>query len=87
MLRGIFGAPDMPKEAVEWYSSFLKKVTETPEWKKYLDEGALKPAFATGPEYVKWVEENEAAPPGADDQGRPAEEVGCAPPTSSPRLS
>jgi len=59
MLRGIYGAPDMPKEAVEWYQGFLKKVTETPEWKKYMEEGALKPAFAIGPEYVKWVEDNE----------------------------
>src|SRR6266542_5653876 len=59
MLRGIFGAPDMPKEAVEWYQGFLKKVTETPEWKKYMEEGALKPAFVIGPEYVKWVEDNE----------------------------
>jgi putative tricarboxylic transport membrane protein len=59
MLRGIFGPPDMPKDAVEWYQSFLKKVTETPEWKKYMEDGALKPAFATGAEYVKWVEENE----------------------------
>jgi len=59
MLRGIFGAPNMPKDAVDWYVGFLKKVTETPEWKKYMDEGALKPAFASGAEYVKWVEENE----------------------------
>jgi tripartite-type tricarboxylate transporter receptor subunit TctC len=59
MLRGIFGPPDMPKDAVEWYIGFLKKVYETPEFKKYLQDGALKPAFATGPEYVKWVEENE----------------------------
>src|SRR5262245_50989249 len=59
MLRGIFGAPGMPKDAVDWYVAFLKKVTETPEWKKYMDDGALKPAFATGAEYVKWVEENE----------------------------
>jgi putative tricarboxylic transport membrane protein len=59
MLRGIFGAPDMPKEAVEWYQAFLKKVIDTPEWKKYMDEGALKSAWATGAEYVKWVEENE----------------------------
>jgi tripartite-type tricarboxylate transporter receptor subunit TctC len=59
MLRGIFGAPGMPKEAVDWYVGFLKKITETPEWKKYMDDGALKPAFATGAEYVKWVEENE----------------------------
>ena len=59
MLRGIFGAPDMPKDAVEWYVAFLKKVTETPRWKKYMEEGALKPAFSTGAEYIKWVEENE----------------------------
>src|SRR5215472_13644497 len=59
MLRGIFGAPNMPKEAVDWYVGFLKKVSETPEWKKYMDDGALKPAFATGTEYTKWVEENE----------------------------
>ena len=59
MLRGIFGAPDMPKEAVAWYVDFLKKVYETPEFKKYLSDGALKPAFATGGEYVKWVEEAE----------------------------
>jgi len=59
MLRGIFGAPDMPKDAVEWYVGFLKKVTDTPEWKRYVEEGALKPAFTSGAEYTKWVEENE----------------------------
>jgi putative tricarboxylic transport membrane protein len=59
MLRGIFGAPDMPNDAVDWYVGFLKKVTETPDWKKYIEEGALKPAFLSGAEYVKWVEENE----------------------------
>src|SRR6267378_6874804 len=36
MLRGIFGPPDMPKEAVAWYQSFLKRVMETQEFKKYL---------------------------------------------------
>jgi len=56
MLRGIFGAPDMPQEAVDWYIAFLKKVTDTPEFKEYLSKGALKSAFATGPEYVKWLE-------------------------------
>ena len=59
MLRGIFGAPEMPKDAVAWYQDFLKKVQETPEWKKYMEEGALKAAFATGDEYVKWVQEAE----------------------------
>jgi putative tricarboxylic transport membrane protein len=59
MLRGIFGPPNMPKEAVDWYVNFLRKVYETPEFKKYLEDGALKPAFTTGAEYTRWVEENE----------------------------
>jgi putative tricarboxylic transport membrane protein len=59
MLRGIFGAPNMPKEAVEWYVGFLRKVYETPKFTKYLSDGALKPAFSTGADYVKWMEENE----------------------------
>ena len=59
MLRGIFGPPDMPKDAVDWYVAFLKKVYETPKFKKYLSDGALKPAFSTGAEYVRWVEDAE----------------------------
>jgi len=59
MLRGIFGPPNMPKEAVDFYVNLLRKVYETPEFKKYLEDGALKPAFTTGAEYAKWVEENE----------------------------
>src|SRR4030095_5730648 len=59
MLRGIFGAPDMPKDAVDWYVGFLKKVYDSPEFQDYLQKGALKGAFASGPEYVKWVTENE----------------------------
>jgi putative tricarboxylic transport membrane protein len=56
MLRGIFGAPSMPKEAVDWYVAFLKKVYDTPDFQDYLHKNALKPAFASGGEYVKWVE-------------------------------
>lgn len=59
MLRGIFGPPDMPKEAVDWYVGFLRKVSDTPEFKEYIGKGALKPAFLTGPEYVKWVQDAE----------------------------
>jgi tripartite-type tricarboxylate transporter receptor subunit TctC len=37
----------------------LKRVFDTADFKKYLADGALKPAFSTGPDYVKWVDENE----------------------------
>ncbi len=59
MLRGIFGPPDMPKDAAAWYQGFLKKAMDTPEFKDYLAKGALKTAYSTGPEYVKWLEEAE----------------------------
>ena len=45
--------------AVDWYVGFLKKVFTTKEFQGYLQKGALKAAFATGSEYVKWVEEND----------------------------
>jgi tripartite-type tricarboxylate transporter receptor subunit TctC len=55
MLRGIFGPPDMPRDAIEWYQMLLKKVYETQDFKDYLNQGALKPAWETGPEFVKWL--------------------------------
>jgi putative tricarboxylic transport membrane protein len=60
MLRGIFGPPDMPKEAVDFYQGMLKKVYDSPEFQKYLSDNALKAAWLTGPEYVKWLEGAEA---------------------------
>lgn len=55
MLRGIFGPPDMPAEAVAWYQNLLKKVAETPEFKDYMQQGALRPAWLVGPEFNTWL--------------------------------
>ena len=59
MLRGIFAAPGITKEQQEYYVNVMKKVTETPEWTKYISDNGLKSAFLTGPDYVKWLEEKE----------------------------
>jgi len=61
MLRGVFGPPDMPKEAVAWYQDLLKKVAETPEFKDYMQQGALKSAWLVGPEFNAWLEREEQA--------------------------
>jgi tripartite-type tricarboxylate transporter receptor subunit TctC len=61
MLRGIFGPPGMPKEAVAWYQEFLKRVMDTPEFQAYLKDGALKPAWLTGPELTAWMEKEDKA--------------------------
>jgi tripartite-type tricarboxylate transporter receptor subunit TctC len=60
MLRGIFLPPKVSKEAHDWYVDLFRKITETPEWKKYTSDNALKTAFLTGPEYEKWLGEKEA---------------------------
>jgi len=60
MLRGIFAAPGITKDQVEFYVNLFKKVRETPEWKDFMEKGAFNQSFMTGQEYVKWVEKNEA---------------------------
>lgn len=60
MLRGIFAAPGISKEQQEFYINVLKKVTETPEWQKYITDMGLKGAFLSGPGYVSWLEEKDA---------------------------
>jgi putative tricarboxylic transport membrane protein len=55
MLRGIFTSPGVPKEAVEYYVNLFKKVRETPEWKKFMADGAFNQTFMAGKEYADWV--------------------------------
>ncbi len=60
MLRGIFAPPGISKDVQAGYVELFKMVTDTEDFKRYLTENALKPAFLSGPEYVKWLEETEA---------------------------
>jgi len=61
MLRGIFMSPKVPKEVQDWYVDLFRKVSETSEWKKYVEDEALLPSFLAGADYVKWLEEKDAA--------------------------
>jgi tripartite-type tricarboxylate transporter receptor subunit TctC len=55
MLRGIFMPGNAPKEAVAFYVDLFKKVRETPEWKKFMQDGAFTQTFMSGKEYADWV--------------------------------
>lgn len=59
MLRGVFGPPAMPREAVDFYQGMLKRVYETPEFQTYLTDNGLRPAWLYGPEFVVWLEGTE----------------------------
>ncbi len=60
MLRGIFMAPGVTAEQTAFYVDLLKKVRETPEWKKFMEDGAFNQTSLGGKEYTGWLEKNEA---------------------------
>ena len=55
MLRGIFKAPGVTPEQTAFYVDLMQKVSATPEWKKFMEEGAFNQTFMSGAEYVRWV--------------------------------
>ena len=59
MLRGIFMPGGVSKDQVDYYVELFKKVRETPEWKKFMEDGAFNQTFMSGPDYAKWVEKTE----------------------------
>ena len=60
MLRGIFTTPGASKDQVDFYVGLMKKVTETPDWKEFMETGAFNATKLSGPEFVKWLEQAEA---------------------------
>ena len=55
MLRGIFMPGGVTQEQVDYYVDVLKKVRETPEWKKFSEDAAFNQSFMTGKQYSDWV--------------------------------
>jgi tripartite-type tricarboxylate transporter receptor subunit TctC len=60
MLRGIFMAPGVTPDQLAFYVDVFKKVSDTPEWSKYVSDMGLQAKFMAGEEYVKWLEAKEA---------------------------
>jgi putative tricarboxylic transport membrane protein len=59
MLRGIFMAGGVPQNVVDFYVELFKKVRETPEWKKFMEDGAFNQTFMSGREFASWVSKTE----------------------------
>ena len=59
MLRGIFMPGGVTTDQAAYYSDVMKKVRETPEWKKFMEEGAFNQTALTGKEYGDWVAKEE----------------------------
>jgi putative tricarboxylic transport membrane protein len=56
MLRGIFTSPSATPDQVAFYVDLLKKITQTPDWQKFMADGAFNQTFMSGDEFQKWLE-------------------------------
>jgi len=55
MLRGIFMPGGATPDMVKYWVDILDKVRATPEWKKFMEDGAFNQSHTTGKEYADWV--------------------------------
>jgi tripartite-type tricarboxylate transporter receptor subunit TctC len=60
MLRAMFLPGKVTAEEITFYVDLFRKVSETPEYKDYMEKQALKPIFLSGKEMLKFLDEDEA---------------------------
>jgi putative tricarboxylic transport membrane protein len=60
MLRAMFLPGKVTPEQTAFYVDLFKKLTQTTEYKDYMEKQALKPVFLTGPDMLKFLESDEA---------------------------
>ena len=70
MLRGIFMPGGVTQEQVDYYVDLFKKVRETPEWKKFMEDGAFNQTFMTGRRVREVGRAGRKHPPRPDEGSR-----------------
>ena len=60
MLRAMFLPGGVTPEQSAFYVDLFKKLTQTQEYKDYMEKQALKPVFLTGADMLKFLEEDDA---------------------------
>jgi tripartite-type tricarboxylate transporter receptor subunit TctC len=59
MLRAMFLPGKVSAEQTQFYVELFRKVSQTAEYKEYLEKQALKPIFLTGKDMLKFLEEDD----------------------------
>ena len=60
MLRAMFLPGKVTAEQTAFYVDLFRKVTQTPEYKDYMEKQALKPVFLTGKDMLTFLEQDDA---------------------------
>lgn len=55
-IRGILGPKDMPKEAVKYWETSFRKLTQSSSWKQYLEKEVVLDAFMGSAEFGKFFD-------------------------------
>ena len=56
MLRGIFMSPGVSADQVAFYVDLVAKITQTPDWREFMTQGAFNQTVMNGPAFRKWLE-------------------------------
>ena len=59
MLRGMFLPGKVAPDVTAFYVDLFKKLTQTAEYKDYMEKQALKPVFMTGKEMTDFLQKDE----------------------------
>jgi tripartite-type tricarboxylate transporter receptor subunit TctC len=59
MLRAMFLPGKVTADQSTFYVDLFRKISQTAEYKDYMEKQALKPIFLTGPDMVKFLEEDD----------------------------
>jgi putative tricarboxylic transport membrane protein len=59
MLRAMFLPGKLAPDVAAFYVDLFRKLTQTVEYKDYMEKQALKPVFFAGPDMLKFLEEDE----------------------------
>ena len=70
MPRTVWLPANVPADAVAFYADLLKKVSETPEWKEYIERTSQTGKFLTGAELKKFIAEDDEQEPQGLREGR-----------------
>ncbi|WP_442950940.1 Bug family tripartite tricarboxylate transporter substrate binding protein [Paenibacillus sp. GSMTC-2017] len=57
--RGLFGSKEMPADAVAYWETQLKALSETEEWKKQLEANGWENGYKNAADFQKFLEEQE----------------------------
>jgi putative tricarboxylic transport membrane protein len=58
--RGLYGPPDMPQNAVEYWQNALGEMVETPTWKQIVKDRQFTTTFMIGEQFQTFLKETQA---------------------------